>query len=189
MNSFLSREEVMSIGFAKVGKDVNISRHCSIYSPGNISIGDHVRIDDFGILSGNICIGNHVHIAAGVYLYGGDSRIELYDFSCLSSKVSVYAITDDYVGGYMTNPTIPSELRHVIKGPVIIEKHVVVGTGSVILPGVHIGEGASTGAMTLINKNLEPWGVFVGIPAKKINTRDKIAIKIAEEKFENYCYQ
>ena len=52
MNSFLSQDELEKVGFGSIGDEVYISRHCSIYSAKNIHIGNHVRIDDFCILSG-----------------------------------------------------------------------------------------------------------------------------------------
>ena len=181
MNSFLSRKELDTIGFGSIGNDVNISRHCSIYSPNNIHIGNHVRVDDFCILSGNVSIGNYVHIAAGVYLFAGESRIILEDFSGISSQSSVYAVSDDYVGGYLTNPMIPAKYRNIIVGEVVIGKHVVIGTHSVILPAVRIGCGSSIGAMSLVVKDVEAWGVYVGIPCRKIKDRERIGI-IQKEK-------
>lgn len=70
MNNFYNKEELKQIGFKSIGEDVLISKKASIYSPKSIIIGDHVRIDDFTILSGNITIGNYVHISAFVSLYG-----------------------------------------------------------------------------------------------------------------------
>ncbi|EAO54015.1 O-acetyltransferase (cell wall biosynthesis) [Bacillus thuringiensis serovar israelensis ATCC 35646] len=64
MNSFYSQEELKKIGFLSVGKNVLISKKASIYNPGAISIGNHVRIDDFCILSGKITIGSYSHISA-----------------------------------------------------------------------------------------------------------------------------
>ena len=70
MNNFFNEEELNKMGFKSIGKNVLISKKASIYSPEKIKIGDHVRIDDFTILSGNITIGNYVHISAYVALYG-----------------------------------------------------------------------------------------------------------------------
>lgn len=184
MTSFLNEEEVKELGLGSVGKNVSISRFCSIYSAASIHIGDNVRIDDFSILSGNIEIGNFVHIAAGVYLYAGKSKIIIKDFSSISSQSSVYAITDDFVGGYLVNPTIPDKYRNVLMGEVILEQHVVIGTHSVVLPNVIIGTGATVGAMSLVSKNLDPWGVYVGIPCKKINNRDKKNVIAKEAEFQ-----
>lgn len=52
--SFYSDEELQQMGFAHVGHDVMISRKASIYGASNIWIGNHVRVDDFCVLSGKI---------------------------------------------------------------------------------------------------------------------------------------
>ena len=52
--SFYSEEELQQMGFAHVGHDVMISRKASIYGASNIWIGNHVRVDDFCVLSGKI---------------------------------------------------------------------------------------------------------------------------------------
>lgn len=175
--SFYSKSELAQIGFSKIGNNVLISRKCSIYSPQNISLGDNVRIDDFTILSGNIEICNYVHIAAFCFLCSGEYKIKMDDYSGVSSKTSIYAATDDYSGEYMTNPTIDNKYRNVKGQDVYIGKHVVVGTGSVILPGAYLMEGNSFGAMSLIVGNYTEWGINVGIPAKKIKNRSKNLLK------------
>lgn len=70
MSNFYNKEELENIGFKSIGEDVLISKKASIYSPEKIRIGNHVRIDDFVVLSGDITIGNYVHISAYVALYG-----------------------------------------------------------------------------------------------------------------------
>jgi galactoside O-acetyltransferase len=67
--SFLTEEELAALGLASCGEDVKISRKTSIYGAERIAIGDHVRIDDFCVISagaGGISIGSHVHIAVYV---------------------------------------------------------------------------------------------------------------------------
>lgn len=173
MSSFYSREELNEIGFRCIGKDVNISRKTSIYGAQNISIGDHVRIDDFSIISGNINIGSYVHVAAAACLFGGNAGIELADFVGVSSRSAIYAESDDYSGEVLTNPMVPVEYKHIISGKVILEKHVLVGTGSTILPGVTIHEGTSVGSMSLVNQSLDSWGMYVGIPCRRLKDRKK----------------
>jgi galactoside O-acetyltransferase len=80
---------------------------------------------------------------------------------------------DDFLGIGLTNPTVPMEFRNVSHGPVKISKHSIVGVGSVIFPNVIVGEGCAIGAMTLVNKSIDPWGVYVGIPAIRIKDRSK----------------
>ncbi|MFN1439178.1 acyltransferase [Escherichia coli] len=57
---------------------------------------------------------------------------------------------------------------------VIIGKHVIVGTNSLVFPGVTIEEGCSIGAMTMVTKSTKAWGCYFGIPAKRIKERKKI---------------
>ncbi len=181
LNSYYTIKELSQLGLARFGNNVLISRKASIYSPSSISIGNNVRVDDFCILSGKISIGNYIHIAAYSALYGGNYGIEIHDFSNISSKNSIYALSDDYSGASMTNPMIPEKHKKIYGEKVVIKKHVIVGSGCVILPGVILGEGSSFGAMTLINKSSEPWTINAGIPFKKIKDRSKEILKIEEQ--------
>lgn len=186
MNSFYSKDELAHIGFKSLGtQNVMISRKACIYGAENISIGNNVRIDDFCILSGNIIIGNHVHLAAYVSLFAGSSGIILKDFVGISSRTAVYAESDDYTGIALTNPTIPKKYRNIIVGKVIFEKHSLVGTGCTVLPNVTVGEGASIGAMSLINKSIEPWTISIGIPCKVVRYRSHDLLKLENEFLQN----
>ena len=99
-NSFLSPEELAVMPFKHIGVHVLISRKASFYNIGEISLGNHVRIDDFCILSGSISLGNHIHISAHCALYGA-MGIEMQDFSGLSPGCRVFSITDDFSGEHI----------------------------------------------------------------------------------------
>lgn len=178
MKSFYSQTELFDIGFKNIGENVLISKKVSIYGAENISIFNNVRIDDFCILSGSIHIGNNVHIAAYSAIFAGTEGVIMEDYSGISSRVAIYAVTDDYSGNYLTNPTNDIQKRNVIGGKVVIGKHSVVGTNSVILPNVKIGEGVAIGACSLITKDCDEWTIYVGIPAKKIKERSKKLLEI-----------
>lgn len=184
MNSFYTATELESLGLKKCGINVLISKKVSIYGASNISIGDNVRIDDFCILSGNINLGNYIHIAASSLLYGGEAGIEMKDFSTISSRSAIYSVSDDYSGESMTNPTIKDEYKNVINKHVTIGKHVVIGTNSTILPGVTINDGTSIGACSLVTKNCDEWGIYVGIPVKRIKERSRKLLE-SEKNFLN----
>lgn len=64
-SNFYTEQELSELGLKSFGKNVLISRKCSIYGADNVTIGSHVRIDDFCVLSGHITIGNYIHISAG----------------------------------------------------------------------------------------------------------------------------
>ena len=68
---------------------------------------------------------------------------------------------------------VETEFLNVNIKPVSIGRHVIIGSGSVILPGVRIGEGSSVGPLSLVTKSLDEWGVYLGVPAKKIKRRKK----------------
>lgn len=182
MTSYYSEEELKKFGFCKIGKNVFISRKSSIYGCENISIGNNVRIDDFCILSGHIEIGNYIHIAAFTALYGGKDGIFIEDFANLSSRISVYSISDDYSGETMTNPMIPDKFKNVKSAPVYIGKHAIIGASCVVLPGVRIAEGSSFGSFSLINSDSEEWSINVGIPAHKMKERSRELLNM-EQKF------
>jgi len=93
----------------------------------------------------------------------------------------VYTQSDSYCGNYMVGPTVPIKYRNVYGQPLVIEKHVIVGTGSTILPGAVIGEGVAIGANSLITKECKPWGIYVGAPAKYVKERSRHVLELEKE--------
>lgn len=81
--AILTRDQILSMGFAQVGEHVMLSYKASFYGVERISRGSHVRIDDFCVLSagvGGVEIGNYVHIAAASLLLGA-GKITMHDYS------------------------------------------------------------------------------------------------------------
>ncbi|MCW3173485.1 acyltransferase [Shewanella subflava] len=184
--AFLTEKQLNEMGFAALGHNVLISDKASIYGAQRIKLGNNVRIDDFCVLSageGGINIGNYVHIAVYALLIGA-GEILISDFAGVSSRVAIYSSNDDYSGNFLTNPTVPTKYTNVTHADVYIGKHAIIGSGSVILPGVSIFEGTAVGALSLITKNCEPFGVYIGAPAKKIKNR-KRELLMLEEKLIN----
>lgn len=177
-NSFYLKKDLVKIGFNSVGNNVKISKKASFYSAKDISIGNNVRIDDFCILSGKILIGDNIHISAGTYLFAGDAGIVIEDYSGISPRGILLAVSDDYSGDYLANATLDCKRRNVIKSKITIKRYSIIGTGSIILPGVTINEGCAVGAMSLVKKDLAPWGIYAGIPCKKIKSRSKKCLKL-----------
>jgi len=173
--AILSAEAIKTLGFASVGVNVQISERASFYGAGSIALGDNVRIDDFCVLSagrGGISIGEYVHLAVYSSLIGA-GKIALSDFCNISSRVAIYSSSDDYSGTTMTNPMVPSEYTGVTHADVFLGKHVIVGSGSVILPGVTLEEGVAVGALSLVNRNCAAFGIYSGNPARRISERKR----------------
>ncbi len=183
MTSFYSSEEIKTLGLKSVGKNVLISKKASLYGVSRITIGNNVRIDDFCVISagkGGIEIGDYVHIAIFSSLQG-EAKITLQDFVGVSSKVSVYSSNDDYFGEFMSNPTVPAIFTGVTHADVLICKHVLIGSGAVLLPGVTINTGAVIGALSLVQENCDEFYMYKGNPAKKLIRRSKKLLDLEKE--------
>ena len=179
--SFLTPEELRDIGFKSLGKNVLISRKASVYSPELISVGNHVRIDDFCIVSGNVTLGSFIHVGSHTVLTGGSAGIEILDFANLSQRVNIFAGNDDYSGKTLTSPVVPDRFKNLEQAKVRIGRHVIIGCGSVVLPGVSMGEGSAVGALSLVNSDTESWMIYVGVPAKAVKERSRELLKLERE--------
>jgi acetyltransferase-like isoleucine patch superfamily enzyme len=180
---YCESDELRQMGFNHVGRNVCVARSCTLVGLEHISLGNDIRIDDHVSIiaeSGFLKLGNHIHIGAGCYL-GCSVGITLADFSGLSQGVKIYSASDDYSGKNLTNPTVPSKYRRVKSGPVHLGRHVIVGSGSVILPGVAIGDGASIGALSLVTKSLGPWGVYFGSPVRRLKSRSQEILALEQK--------
>lgn len=180
----LTQEQIEDMGFACVGENPKLSDKASYYNCGKIVIGNNVRVDDFCVLSagnGGIEIGSYIHVAVYSSLIGA-GKITLSDFSNISSRVAIYSSNDDYSGQAMTNPMVPEEFTKVDHADVIIGRHVIVGSGSVILPGVVLEEGVAIGALSLVSRSCKAFGVYAGVPAKRMKERTRDLLK-AERSF------
>lgn len=178
-----SIDELAELGLAGFGSNVQIDPTARFFGAGRITIGSNVRIDAFAVISagaGGIDIGDYVHIAAHVFMAGA-ARIVVEDFVGLSGRVSVYSSNDDYSGGHLSNPTAPDDLRDVTSAPVTFHRHALIGAGSVILPGVTIGEGGAAGALSLVRRDVEPWTTVVGTPARVVGERRRDLLQLETE--------
>lgn len=180
MTSFYSVEELAALGLKQYGENVRISRKASLYHPEKLRIGDHVRIDDFCILSGEITLGSYIHISAYAAIYGS-MGVTIDDFSGLSPRVTLFSAMDDFSGDYLINPMIESRFTNVKGGKVYLSKYVQVGAGSIVFPCVEIAEGSVVGAMSLVNRSLPAWGIYGGVPARYLKERRKGLLTFASQ--------
>jgi acetyltransferase-like isoleucine patch superfamily enzyme len=168
---YYSEDELLLLGFQSIGRGVKISNKACIYNHSEISIGDNSRIDDLCVISGKLNIGRNVHITPMCLLAGGQLGIVLEDFTTLAYGVKIFTQTDDYSGKTMTNSTIPKRYKSESINLVTVKKHTIIGASAIIMPGVVLEEGTSVGAMSLVLKSTNPWGIYAGVPAKRIKDR------------------
>jgi acetyltransferase-like isoleucine patch superfamily enzyme len=144
--------------------------------------GNHCTIDEFTYISTRLIMGDYVHIAPFVSVVGGDKcTLIMGHFSGISAGGRIICGSDDFTQG-LTNPMVPVEHRVIKETDVVLEMFALVGTNSVVLPGVTMREGSVLGANSLLTKDTEEWGIYVGSPAKLIKYRDKeLILKGAKE--------
>jgi len=162
--------------------DVKTFEYTKIIGIENIEFGKNIIIDDFVLIYAKekIKISNFVHIASFSSISGGGELI-MEDFSGLASGCRIITGSDDFKGWGFGNPTIDNQFRNAKVGKVRIGKFAIIGTNSIILPDVTIGEGVTVAANSLTTKDLEPWGIYFG--NKKIGTRNKEEVLKNYEKF------
>ncbi|MEO5972379.1 MAG: acyltransferase [Sphingomicrobium sp.] len=185
---YYESDELRRLGFASVGENVRIAKNCTIPRLDTIELGDNVRIDAFTSIiavSGYVKLGSHVHICVGCRI-GARGGFKMEDFTALSHGAVILTASDDFSGRHMINCTIPEEYTDVKVAPVKICRQGGVAAGSIVLPGVTIGEGSLVGAQSLVRKSLDPWGIYFGIPAKRLKNRSRAlladeALLLAEE--------
>lgn len=187
--AYLTKDELHKLDFAYLGNDVKISSKASLDKSHLMSIGHRSRIDDFCAVSGNVRLGNNVFVATHCSLTGSIDIVDLQDFSTIAFNCHIFSGSDDYSGSSLTNPTIPAKYKNAWTSRVEIGRHSIVGASSVVFPGVVIAEGSSIGAGSIVNRSTEPWGVYVGSPARRIAERSKDLLELETEYLNENPYE
>lgn len=179
--AYYTSEQLAQLGFHSLGKNVQISDRACIYNADLIEIGDYSRIDDFCIISGRVVIGRFCHITPMCLVAGGTPGVFLSDFVTLAYGVKVFAQSDDYTGETMTNSLIPKKYKREILQSVHLQEQCIVGAGATILPGVSLAQGCAVGAMSLLLKSTAPWGIYAGVPARRVKDRKRDLLNLKAE--------
>lgn len=137
-------------------------------SAGAISIGRGTAIQPFAFLhsdGGRIIIGQYCSINPYALLYG-QGGLNIGNYVRIASHVVIVPSNHIY-----DNIELPIVKQGSTQLGINIEDDVWIGTGARILDGVTIGKGCVIGAGSVVTKSTEPYGVYVGIPARKIKSR------------------
>ena len=165
--NFLGKNCILEIGMKIVGAK-------------NISISEYTWIDSYtsiNALFGPVTIGKRVHIAPFTIIGAGKEGLEIKDYVAIGAGCRIYGHSEIQKDGKrMSGPMIPWRYKAYHSGPVILEKDSVLGTNSVVLPGVTIGEGAVVCPGSVITKDIPPWVIAAGIPTRFIGKRDKVSV-------------
>jgi acetyltransferase-like isoleucine patch superfamily enzyme len=169
------------VKFAEKGSEITIYHPNIFVNSENIYLKNRIIISEFCTIHGGITtvIGNFVHISSFSSIAGGGVCL-LEDFVGLSAGVRLITGSEMVNGEGLTNPTIPPEYRAVYRSYIHLEKHVFLATNVIIHPGVTIGEGAVIGANSVVTKDIEPWTISFGTPARAVGKRPSDRMKIME---------
>lgn len=143
----------------------------------NIIVGDYTYYDDnnnpidfeknnvlfnYPEFGDKLIIGKFCQIASGTKFIMGSANHRI-------SSVTTYPF--NVFGGVWSEKTPPHMSQLPFKGDIVIGNDVWIGRESVIMPGVHIGDGAIVGAYSVVTKDVAPYSVVGGNPAKFIKKR------------------
>ncbi len=182
MEEFMGQNVKNKLG--ECGEEVVIYPTAKIVRPGQVKIGDHTRLCDFCFIhpeGGNIEIGRYCDFEPYSLIWGS-GKLKVGDFVNFGPGMKIMGNMYDYRDGDISVGTVEQTHKGIIEGDLTIEDHVYFGADVTVLAGVHkIGEGAFIGAQALVNKDIEPWGIYVGSPARKIGERPRGALEKVKE--------
>lgn len=157
------------------GKNVKIFQLAKIINPQFAEIDDNAMILDYVFIDAmqSLKIGKYTTIA-WYSLIEGQANVEIGDRCFLGPGTKILGSTYEFDGYYTTEHMCEGqEVSKIRYGDIKICDDAYLGANCVVMPGITIGEGALVGANALVNRNLEPWGIYFGNPVKKIGEREK----------------
>jgi dTDP-4-amino-4,6-dideoxy-D-glucose acyltransferase len=158
----------------KCGEDVRIYPLAKLAFPHMIELEDHCRIRDFVfIFAGKgVRIGQYTDMQPHVVIWGGGETIIGNRVSVGPGTVLLSAVYAHGEGLKMVDG-LPEGSAKALYGKLVIQDDVYIGANCTLMPNIVIGEGSIIGAASFVNKDTQPWGIYVGSPAKKIGERKK----------------
>lgn len=156
-----------------VSKSVKFGSECQVAK--NVIIGENVEVGSYTyfnshelgyiVVESGTKIGKFCSIAPNVFIGPGNHPLHFLTTHPL--------LFDDFWKNKfnLRNDSLPSIKRPGENGKVIIGNDVWIGTGSIITEGVKIGDGAVVAAGSIVTKDVSPYSIVAGIPAKKISER------------------
>lgn len=140
----------------RIGKNLHAGRGVFLWAKDSISIGDNFYIGKYSIIESDALIGNNVIFANHVSLIGR------YDHHFQQLGVPIRLAMQIRDNDYDWKG---------LGQKIVIEDDVWIGLGSIVLSGVTIKTGSIIAAGSVVTKDVEPYSIYAGNPAKKIRDR------------------
>lgn len=150
--------------YINLGENLTTGIGCRIeaFEEMNLSTVNSTKKSEYKITFGkNVQLNDYVHISA-------INRITIGDNVLMASHIYISDNSHGYYKESGTSPLIPPIKRPYYTAPVSIGENTWIGEGAFIMPGVSIGNGCIIGAHSIVNKNIPPFCIAVGSPARII---------------------
>jgi acetyltransferase-like isoleucine patch superfamily enzyme len=141
----------------ELAEDVYIGRYVELGPGGRISVGNKTTVQDRGTFVGDVAIGSYCVISLNVLISSGQHYFERTPHLLIRDQDR--SVFDD------------AELFKSHNRPVVVGDDCWIGVNSVIMPGVTIGRGCVIGSNSVVTKDIPPYSVAMGGPAKVVRTR------------------
>lgn len=155
------------------GENVIIGKTVRIRYPELVEIHDNVIIDDFVFISTGLIMESHTCVMPNCTLTGGSThKIVMKKYSGIASQCSLMTGSHDFSKSLhlMHRNDFPQDF---IRGDIVFEEHAILGCNSTVMPGVTIKNGARVGAQSFVDKDCDPWTLYMGSPIRIVRTVDK----------------
>jgi len=160
--------------FKEIGENVTIYDPVTLIKPEKMVLRNNIIISEYAYIASGLGlhIGNFIHIATHSSISGGGVCI-LEDFVGICAGVRLITGSEDIMGKGIAVPTVSDDCRSYFRSYIYCKRHSFISTNAVVHPGVTIGEGTVVGSGSIVTKDLEPWGVYIGSPAKRVKDRPR----------------
>ena len=160
-----------------LGANVTIYEFAKIVNTHVVEVGEGTQIDDFTFINGGlgIVLGKFNHIASFVSIIGGGELVT-EDYAGISCGSRIVTGTQGYGDGKRMSPLIPEDQQQIIRGRVVLKKDSFLGSNVVVHPNITIGEGAIIGSGAVVVRDVEPWTINVGVPARVVGERPRVRV-------------
>jgi acetyltransferase-like isoleucine patch superfamily enzyme len=148
-------------GEIRLGEKIWAYRDVEFHTEGRIVIGAGASFQRAVLINGNVSIGRGCIFAPGVFASSGKHVYDLKPAWPIRAQEALLAAA----------PADPDVARYIVDRPVLIDEDCWLGAHVVVAPGVRIGRGAIVGANSVVTRDVEPFAIVVGAPAKPINRR------------------
>jgi UDP-2-acetamido-3-amino-2,3-dideoxy-glucuronate N-acetyltransferase len=156
--------------FCRVSPDVTLGKDVKIFAFVNLygcTIGDYTKVGTFVEIQKNAFIGRNCKISSHTFICEG---VTVEDDVFIGHNVTF--INDMYPRSTAEGGGLQTEADWKVV-PTFIRKGASVGSSATILAGVTVGEGAIVGAGAVVTKDVPPWTIVAGNPAKVLRAIEK----------------